>query len=82
MNFKKISFLLLGVVLISGMTDLIAQNKSKKPRVIAMTDGEIDDRFMWGAGHIGYGADNIKVHNNISIQNAGFLEPEYSSGTY
>ena len=44
MNFKKISFLLLGVVLISVMTDLIAQNKSTKPRVIAMTDGEVDDR--------------------------------------
>jgi len=34
------------------------------------------DRFMWGAGHIGYGADHIKVHHNISIENAGFLEPE------
>jgi len=39
------------------------------------------DRFMWGAGHIGYGADNIKVHHNISIQNAGFLEPEGLDGT-
>ena len=34
------------------------------------------DRFMWGAGHIGYGADYIKIHHNISIENAGFLEPE------
>jgi|APSaa5957512622_1039677.scaffolds.fasta_scaffold16328_2 hypothetical protein len=34
------------------------------------------DRFMWGAGHIGYGADYNKVHHNISIENAGFLEPE------
>jgi hypothetical protein len=34
------------------------------------------DRFMWGAGHIGYGADHIKVHHNISVRNAGFLEPE------
>jgi len=44
MNFKKISFLLLCVVLLSGMTGLNAQNKSKKHRVIVMTDGEIDDR--------------------------------------
>ena len=43
MNFKKIFFLLLCVVLLSGMTGINAQNKSKKPRVIAMTDGEIDD---------------------------------------
>jgi hypothetical protein len=34
------------------------------------------DHFMWGAGHIGYGADYIKVHHNIGIENAGFLEPE------
>jgi hypothetical protein len=34
------------------------------------------DRFMWGAGHVGYGADHIKVHHNISVENAGFLEPE------
>ena len=34
------------------------------------------DRFMWGEGRIGYGADYIKVHHNISIENAGFLEPE------
>jgi hypothetical protein len=34
------------------------------------------DHFMWGAGHIGYGADYIKIHHNISIENAGFLEPE------
>jgi len=39
------------------------------------------DRFMWGAGHIGYGADNIKVHHNISVKNAGFLEPEALDGT-
>lgn len=43
MNIKKISFLLLGVVLLSGMTGLNAQNKSEKQRVIVMTDGEIDD---------------------------------------
>jgi hypothetical protein len=34
------------------------------------------DHFMWGEGHIGYGADHIKVHHNIGIENAGFLEPE------
>ena len=39
------------------------------------------DRFMWGAGHIGYGGDNIKVHHNISIKNAGFLEPEALDNT-
>lgn len=39
------------------------------------------DRFMWGAGHIGYGADHIKIHHNISIENAGFLEPEALDGT-
>jgi hypothetical protein len=39
------------------------------------------DRFMWGAGHIGYGGDHIKVHHNISIENAGFLEPEALDGT-
>lgn len=43
MNYKKISFLLLAVVLLSGMTGLNAQDKSEKPRVIATTDGEIDD---------------------------------------
>ncbi len=44
MNLKKIFFLLMGVVFLSGMTGLNAQNKSEKPRVIVMTDGEIDDR--------------------------------------
>jgi hypothetical protein len=39
------------------------------------------DHFMWGAGHIGYGADNIKVHHNISVKNAGFLEPEALDST-
>lgn len=39
------------------------------------------DHFMWGAGHIGYGGDYIKVHHNISIENAGFLEPEALSDT-
>jgi len=43
MNFKKISFLLICIVLLSAMTGLNAQNKSKKPRVVLMTDGEIDD---------------------------------------
>jgi len=39
------------------------------------------DRFMWGKGHIGYGGDHIKVHHNISIENAGFLEPEALDNT-
>jgi len=39
------------------------------------------DHFMWGAGHIGYGADNIKIHHNIGIGNAGFVEPEALDGT-
>ena len=39
------------------------------------------DHFMWGAGHIGYGADHIKIHHNISIENAGFLEPEALDNT-
>lgn len=43
MNFKKIFFLILGIVLLSGMTGLNAQENSEKPRVIVMTDGEIDD---------------------------------------
>jgi|GEM_PF-6743572 len=36
---------------------------------------------MWGAGHIGYGADHIKIHHNISIENAGFLEPKVLDNT-
>ena len=39
------------------------------------------DHFMWGEGHIGYGADYIKVHHNIGIENAGFLEPEALENT-
>jgi len=39
------------------------------------------DHFMWGVGHIGYGGDYIKVHHNISIENAGFLEPEALDNT-
>jgi len=39
------------------------------------------DHFMWGAGHIGHSADYIKVHHNIAIQNAGFLEPEALDNT-
>jgi hypothetical protein len=39
------------------------------------------DHYMWGAGHIGYGADYIKVHHNIGIENAGFLEPEALENT-
>jgi hypothetical protein len=39
------------------------------------------DHFMWGEGHIGYGADYIKVHHNIGIENAGFLEPEALDNT-
>jgi len=43
MKLRGISLLVICVVLLSGMTVLNAQNKSDKPRVIAMTDGEIDD---------------------------------------
>jgi hypothetical protein len=39
------------------------------------------DHFMWGDGYIGYGADSIKIHHNISIENAGFLEPEALNNT-
>ena len=31
--------------------------------------------------YLGYGGDNIKVHHNISIENAGFLEPEALDNT-
>ena len=34
------------------------------------------DHYMWGVGHVGYGADYIKLHHNIGIENAGFIEPE------
>jgi hypothetical protein len=39
------------------------------------------DHYMWGKGHIGYGADHIKLHHNIGIENAGFLEPEALENT-